>query len=109
AEALVQGLRDFQAAPFYGLAFGAFYAAGGVLVVLSVTALGMSYLAYPLAAGFALLGPFVAVGLYEISRRLEEGRPLSPRAILSTMTSRAEIGWMAFVTLFIFIAWMYQV
>ena len=32
AEALVQGLRDFQAAPLYGLAFGALYAAGGLLI-----------------------------------------------------------------------------
>jgi uncharacterized membrane protein len=109
AEALGQGLRDFQAAPLYGLMFGAFYAAGGILIMLSVTALGMVYLAYPLAAGFALLGPFVAIGLYEVSRRREAGQPLSLRDIWRTMWSRSEIGWMAFVTLFIFIMWMYQV
>ena len=72
-EAMVKGLRDFQAAPLYGLACGALYALGGVLILLSVTALGMSYLAYPLAAGFALIGPFVAIGLYEVSRRREAG------------------------------------
>jgi uncharacterized membrane protein len=69
AEALVEGLRDFQALPIYGLAFGALYAAGGIAIILCLTALGMAYLAYPLAAGFALIGPFVAIGLYEISRR----------------------------------------
>ena len=73
AEALGQGLRDFQAAPLYGLAFGALYAAGGIVILLSLTAFGMVYLAYPLAAGFALLGPFVAIGLYEVSRRREAG------------------------------------
>jgi len=109
AEALGRGLRDFQAAPLYGLMFGGLYAAGGVLIVLSVTALGMVYLAYPLAAGFALLGPFVAIGLYEVSRRREAGLPLSVWYIWRTMWSRSEIGWMAFVTLFIFIMWMYQV
>jgi uncharacterized membrane protein len=109
AEALGEGLRDFQAAPLYGLAFGAIYAAGGIVILLSLTAFGLIYLAYPLAAGFALLGPFVAIGLYEVSRRREVGQPLSMRGIWSTVTSRSEIGWMAFVTLFVFVIWMYQV
>src|SRR6201987_4380174 len=109
AEALGQGLRDFQAMPLPGLMFGALYAAGGLAIVLSLTALGMVYLAYPLAAGFALIGPFVAVGLYEVSRRREAGQPVSLDAIWSTVRSRGEIGWMAFVTLFFFVIWMYQV
>jgi len=109
AEALVQGLRDFQAMPLFGLAFGALYAAGGMLIVLCLTGLDMVYLAYPLAAGFALIGPFVAIGLYEVSRRREAGAPVSIRAIWSTVRSRSEIGWMAFVTLFFFVIWMYQV
>ncbi len=109
AEALVEGLRDFQALPLYGLAFGALYAAGGIAIILCLTAFGMAYLAYPLAAGFALIGPFVAIGLYEVSRRRETGQPVSFGAIWSTIRSRSEIGWMAFVTLFVFVAWMYQV
>jgi uncharacterized membrane protein len=109
AEALGQGLRDFQALPLYGLAFGALYAAGGIIIVLCLTAFGMVYLAYPLAAGFALIGPFVATGLYEVSRRREAKQPISVVAIWSTVKSRSEIGWMAFVTLFFFVIWMYQV
>ena len=50
-------MRQLQSAPVYGLTFGALYAAGGILSVLSVSALGASYLAYPLAAGFSLIGP----------------------------------------------------
>ncbi len=109
AEALVEGLRDFQALPLYGLAFGALYAAGGIIIVLCLTAFGMVYLAYPLAAGFALIGPFVAIGLYDVSRRRESGEPVSVAAIWTTVRSRSEIGWMAFVTLFVFVIWMYQV
>src|SRR5215468_8342000 len=109
ADAFAHGLRDFQALPSYGLAFSALYAAGGIIIMLCLTQLGMVYLAYPLAAGFALLGPFVAVGLYEVSRRREAGQPVSFDAIWSTVRSRSEIGWMAFVTLFIFVVWMYQV
>src|SRR6516225_245616 len=109
AEALVEGLRDFQALPLYGLAFGALYAVGGIAIILCLTAFGMAYLAYPLAAGFALIGPFVAIGLYEVSRRRETGQPVSFGAIWSTIRSRSEIGWMALVTLFVFLVWMYQV
>ncbi|MBV9559900.1 MAG: DUF2189 domain-containing protein [Bradyrhizobium sp.] len=109
AEAIGQGLRDFQAMPLYGLAFGMLYAGGGILTVLCLTAFGMVYLAYPLAAGFALIGPFVATGLYEVSRRREAGLPVSLGAIWSAVTSRSEIGWMAFVTLFFFVIWMYQI
>ena len=109
AEALSAGLRDFQAVPLYGLAFGALYAAGGNAILLCLTAFGMVYLAYPLAAGFALIGPFVATGLYELSRRREAGQPISLPAVWSSVISRGEIGWMAFVTLFFFVIWMYQV
>ena len=109
AEALSKGLRDFQAVPLYGLAFGAFYAAGGIAILLCLTAFGMVYLAYPLAAGFAMIGPFVATGLYEVSRRREAGQPVSVGAIWATLRTRGEIGWMAFVTLFVFVIWMYQV
>ncbi|MDO9560055.1 MAG: DUF2189 domain-containing protein, partial [Bradyrhizobium sp.] len=109
AEALGRGLRDFQAQPLYGLAFGAIYAAGGIFILLSLTAFGMVYLAYPLAAGFALIGPFVAIGLYEVSRRREAGESASFAGIWAKVRSRSELGWMAFVTLFIFLIWMYQV
>jgi uncharacterized membrane protein len=109
AEALAEGLRDFQALPLYGLCFGALYAAGGIAMLLCLTAFGMLYLVYPLAAGFALIGPFVAIGLYEVSRRRERGEPVSFAAIWQAVRSRSEIGWMAFVTLFVFVVWMYQV
>ena len=108
-EALSAGLRDFQALPLYGLAVGAFYAAGGLIVVLSATAFGMSYLAYPLAAGFALLGPFAAIFLYDVSRRRERGEPIELGDLWSTLRSRSEVGWMAFVSIFVFVMWMYQV
>lgn len=109
AEALGAGLRDFQAKPFFGLFFGTLYAAGGIAILLSVTALDMTYLAYPLASGFALIGPFVAVGLYEVSRRRENGAPITFGTLWKAVRARSEVGWMAFVTLFIFIIWMYQV
>ncbi len=47
--------------------------------------------------------------LYEVSRRREEGEPLAAGPILATIRKRPEVAWMAFVTLFVFIMWMYQV
>ncbi|HEY8580134.1 MAG TPA: DUF2189 domain-containing protein, partial [Beijerinckiaceae bacterium] len=109
--ALTEGWRDFARAPAFGLAFGAFYALGGLLVVASFTVLGVAYLAYPMAAGFVLVGPFVAAGLYETSRRLEAGAPLTWRGVLGVMFAQGgrEFAWMAFVSIFAFIVWMYQV
>jgi uncharacterized membrane protein len=109
AEALGEGLRDFQAVPLYGLAFGTLYAAGGIAILLCLMAFGLLYLAYPLAAGFAMIGPFVATGLYEVSRRRETGQAISIGTIWTSVKARGEIGWMAFVTLFFFVIWMSQV
>lgn len=110
-DALAKGLRDFQAYPAYGLFFGAIYTIGGLLTLAAAMVWDMNYLVYPLAAGFVLIGPFVAVGLYEVSRRRELGEPMSWSAVLGAVFAQSgkEISWMAFVTLFIFMVWMYQV
>ena len=109
--ALSAGWSDFREAPLFGLFFGAVYAIGGLAIVLFVTVLDWPYMVYPLAIGFPLIGPFVAVGLYEVSRRLEEGRPLAWGGVLGVVFAerRREMPWMAFVVLFVFWLWMYQV
>ncbi|MEP1093124.1 MAG: DUF2189 domain-containing protein [Rhizobiaceae bacterium] len=109
-DVLKLGIQDFLRAPMFGLFFGAIYAIGGLILVSSVVYLDMVWLAYPLVIGFALLGPFVATGLYETSRKLETNAPLTWKEILATVWDqhRRELGWMAFVTLFIFWVWMYQ-
>ena len=110
-EAWEQGLRDFRAAPAYGLVLGGVYAAAGILLVLGVAALGLSYLIYPLAAGFVFIGPFAAVGLYEVSRRREANMALTWRAVVGVIVEQRhrQLAWMGLVTVFFFIVWMYQV
>ncbi|WP_322097018.1 DUF2189 domain-containing protein [Pelagibius sp.] len=110
-DALGRGLGDFRAAPLFGLFFGGVYAVGGMIIVLCALALGVGYLSYPLAVGFALIGPFVAVGLYEVSRRREVGQELDWKGVLGVIVAqrKRELGWMAFVSLFILVVWMYQV
>lgn len=108
-ESLAHGLRDFQAAPVYGLAIGALYAFGGNALIACLSFLKMTYFAFPMAAGFAILGLFAAIGLYQVSRDLGSGTRPSFRRIWSIVRSRREVGWMAFVVGFFFIIWMYQV
>jgi len=110
-DALAEGIRDFQTYPAYGLFFGAIYTLGGLAILGCAVWWDLLYLVYPLAAGFALVGPFVAVGLYEVSRTRELGQRPSWRAVFGAILSQGgkEISWMAFVTVFLFIVWMYQV
>ena len=109
-EILACGWNDFVSAPGYGLFFGAVYAAGGIVLFVAVMLLGWHWLAYPLVIGFALIGPFVATGLYEVSRLREAGEPLGWNKVLGAvwLQRRRELGWMAFVMLFVFWVWMYQ-
>jgi uncharacterized membrane protein len=107
--ALTEGLRDFRAAPQFGLAFGALYAAGGIVMVTVLQRFDWLFLAYPLAAGFALIAPLVAVGLYEVSRLLEAGEaPTWPKVIGAIRHhGQREIAYMALVAVFGLIAWVY--
>ena len=110
-DAFAAGMMDFRKAPVFGLFFGGVYALGGIAIIETFYVFDLSYLSYPIAIGFALIGPFIAVGLYEVSRRLEAGDTLKWRAILGVIYEqrKRELGWMAFVTLFILTIWMYQV
>lgn len=87
--ALAEGFNDFLAMPTYPAFLGLFYALAGITIV-SLSSFGNALqLAFPLAAGFALVGPFVAVGLYEMSRRRELGQPASWRDALAVLRSPA--------------------
>jgi uncharacterized membrane protein len=107
--ALRDGIADFRRAPRHGLVLGAICAAIGIAILALLYVLGLPYLAYPLGAGFALVCPFLAAGLYEVSRRLETGQSLAASEIWAKVKGRSEIRWMGFATVFILIMWMYQV
>lgn len=111
AGSLRDGWADFKAFPLYGLAFGGVYAFGGLLILSIVTRIGAPWMIIPLAIGFPLIAPFVAVGLYEISRRRAASEPIKRKAVFAHVFRQRErqLGWMAFVVLFIFWIWIYQV
>ncbi len=106
--ALALGLRDLRRAPLPGLSIGAFFVLGGLCIYLLVALADLVFLAYPMAAGFVLLGPFAAVSLYETSRRIEAGEQPSWRALLGVTTGSGarSLGWMPMLNLFVFIIWV---
>jgi len=78
-------VRTPDASLGYGLAF-ALISAG---ITLGLWLSGLLYLLLPLTAGFALVAPMLAVGIYEISRRQELGQPTSFRSSLEVIRRNA--------------------
>lgn len=66
---LMRGWGDFMTAPMVSLSYGAVFVIAAYLIVLGLTQVEMTSLILPLMAGFMLVGPLAAVGLYEVSRR----------------------------------------
>src|ERR1019366_7943403 len=78
-QALARGLDDFSAMPSHAVFLCVIYPLLGALLISLSLGYSMLPLAFPLAAGFALIGPFAAIGLYELSRRREAGLDASSR------------------------------
>lgn len=67
------GIADFKKAAFVSTFFGAAYFIMGLLLIVFALVTESYALIFPLTAGFLLIGPISAIGLYEISRRIETG------------------------------------
>ncbi len=105
--ALKIGWRDFTRAPLYGVFFSAVYVIGGLLLI----GLGAGTVAWTLtlSLGFPLVAPFAAVGLYEVSRRLEAGAPLDWGGILGVVVAEKDrqIPWMGAIIVIAFLFWTF--
>lgn len=107
--ALRAGLRDFMTAPLYGLFFSAFYVAGGLILYFVFAYAGQELWLIPIAVGFPLLAPFAAIGLYEVSRRIEAGEALGWRQVLGVVFAQKDrqLPSMAMVILLMFMFWVF--
>jgi uncharacterized membrane protein len=73
-DALARGFDDFMAMPSHALFLCIIYPVVGIVLGAVTFGGGQISLLYPLAAGFALLGPLAAIGLYDLSRQRERGQ-----------------------------------
>jgi uncharacterized membrane protein len=73
SDALRLGWEDFKAVPSHAIILCVIYPVLGLVLFRMVLGYSVLPLLFPLAAGFTLVGPFAALGLYELSRRRERG------------------------------------
>ena len=101
---LALGLRDFRRAPGIGLFYGAVFMVMG-WALLQVYESAPAY-TLALSAGFLLMGPFLCLGLYRVSQRLERGeRPDFGDSLLAWDTRTAQLGIFGFVLLVLEMLW----
>jgi uncharacterized membrane protein len=105
-DALRRGFEDFAASRTDILLLCLIYPLVGLLLGRAASGYGMLPLIFPLASGFALIGPLAAVGLNEMSRRREMGEPVTLGTAFAVFRSPA-IGSIlllgaVFLTMFLF-------
>jgi uncharacterized membrane protein len=106
-DALLKGIDDFRAMPTHAIFLSIIYPVGAIIVA-QLTLNDLFHLFFPLAAGFALLGPVAALGLYELSRRRELGMGSSWTHAFGVLHSRSIVGIVALGVLLIviFLVWV---
>ena len=76
-DAINKGIDDFNAKPSHPLFVALVYPAAMAIAIAFTLNLNLIPLAFPIISGAAVLGPGVAVGLYELSRRREAGEEVT--------------------------------
>ena len=106
--AIEAGVNDFASAPVVSICIALIYTLGGWLLAALLWQFNMPFLVYPVAMGFALVAPFVAVAFYEVSRSLATNvTPTVYKAWCAVCDAKnRDIRWMALITSFAFFLWM---
>ena len=107
-KALANGLADFEAMPTHMIFLCLIYPI--VIGIFARAAAGYDVLPllFPLLAGYTLIGPLVATGLYELSRRREKGLDTSRWKSLRVLQRHAirSIGLLGALLMVIYVAWL---
>jgi uncharacterized membrane protein len=107
-DALRLGWEDFKAVPSHAIILCVIYPVLGLVLARAVMGYAVIPLLFPLAAGFALVGPFAALGLYELSSRRERGEEASAWDVLDVLRSPSFGAMLGLGTLLLalFVTWV---
>lgn len=107
-EALRRGVKDFAAKPSHVVFLAVIYPIVGLVLGRVTLGSHLLPLLFPLMAGFALIGPFAAIGLYELSRQRELGRDPTWRDAFQVFRSKSFVSILGLGGLLaaIFVAWL---
>lgn len=107
-DALAKGYDDFLAKPSHVIFLCVLYPIAGLIIGRLALQHALWPLIFPLVAGYALIGPLAALGLYELSRRREQGRDVSWRHAFHVLKSPSigAIVELSVVLAALFVAWL---
>lgn len=107
-DALAKGLDDFAAMPTHAAFLCLIYPIVGLIIGTAIFDTERLPLLYPVISGFALVGPLAAIGLYELSRRREQGLEAAWDHAFDVLhsPSRGAIAMLALMLGLIFVAWL---
>jgi uncharacterized membrane protein len=107
-DAVAKGVDDFLAMPTHVIFLAVIYPVVGLLLAAITFGYDLMPLLFPLAGGFALIGPFAAIGLYELSRQRERGVEVSWKHAFGLLRypSLDAIAAMGLVLMIVFLVWL---
>lgn len=104
---LAAGWRDLWAVPHLSLAYGGVFAIGAAVLAIGLLKLEAASVFLALAGGFMIVGPYLAIGLYEASRRLSLGKSVDFSDMKRGLTdARGQLGFYGVVLMFVYLVWV---
>lgn len=104
---LSAGWHDLWRNPLLSVGYGAAFVIVGGLVTWGLWMAGLESMAPALAAGFTLVGPVFAIGLYEMSRKYQAGEEVYFRDVVAVpLPSPAQMAFLAYTLMFLFLVWI---
>ncbi|MCP1677123.1 putative membrane protein [Natronocella acetinitrilica] len=104
---LAAGWRDIGRCPGVSVGYGLIWVVLSLMLVGGLWLIDQGSWLLPLIAGFMLMGPLVAVGNYEISRRLQQGMEVSlPPVLLAWRSNPTQIALMGVLLMVFLLAWI---